>query len=114
MEVLTAFTAGLNQNPMPLEPGSSQAVISHNIEEMVAAGHPQKQAVAAALSNADRENDEPGGPLDGTNEQSQMPLDPMKGPMGSGGGPASAFVGHMHADNAARTTEHLNRLRSMP
>ena len=99
---------------MPLEPGSSREVIGHNIEEMVKAGHPQKVSVAAALSNADRKNDEPGGPLDGTNEQSQMPLDPMKGPMGSGGATRSAFAGHMHADNAARTTEHLNRLRSMP
>lgn len=39
---------------MPLKPGSSKAVVSENIREMVKAGHPQKQAVAAALSNADR------------------------------------------------------------
>lgn len=37
---------------MPLKSGSSKAVVSSNIREMVAAGHPQKQAVAAALSNA--------------------------------------------------------------
>jgi hypothetical protein len=37
---------------LPLKPGSSQAVISHNIREMVEHGHPQKQAVAAALSTA--------------------------------------------------------------
>lgn len=37
---------------MPLKPGKSQAVISNNIREMVRAGHPQKQAVAASLSNA--------------------------------------------------------------
>lgn len=92
-------------NPMPLEPGSSREVVSHNIEEMVRAGHTQKVAVAAALSNADRKNAEPGGPMDGTNEQSQMPLDPMQGSTGG------VFRGHMHADNAARTVEHLNALK---
>lgn len=37
---------------MPLEPGKSQAVISHNIAEMVHSGHPQNQAIAAAENNA--------------------------------------------------------------
>ena len=37
---------------MPLEPGSSQTTISHNIKEMVEAGHAQKQAVAAAMREA--------------------------------------------------------------
>jgi hypothetical protein len=37
---------------MPLRPGKSQAVISSNIREMVDAGHPQDQAVAAAMSKA--------------------------------------------------------------
>jgi hypothetical protein len=37
---------------MPLKKGISQAVVSSNIKEMVAAGHPQKQAVAAALNTA--------------------------------------------------------------
>lgn len=33
---------------MPLTKGSSHATIAHNIAEMVRAGHPQKQAIAAA------------------------------------------------------------------
>jgi hypothetical protein len=37
---------------MPLEKGKSQEVISSNISEMIHAGHPRKQAIAAALSTA--------------------------------------------------------------
>jgi hypothetical protein len=37
---------------MPLTPGKSRAVVSRNIREMISAGHPQKQAVAAALDKA--------------------------------------------------------------
>jgi hypothetical protein len=37
---------------MPLTKGKSRAVIKHNIDEMIASGHPVKQAVAAALSTA--------------------------------------------------------------
>lgn len=34
---------------MPLRRGTSEAVVSQNIKEMVDAGHPQDQAVAAAM-----------------------------------------------------------------
>lgn len=37
---------------MPLSKGKSRKVIGHNIEEMEASGHPRKQAIAAALSQA--------------------------------------------------------------
>jgi hypothetical protein len=37
---------------MPLLSGKSKKIISHNISEMVKAGHPQDQAVAAAYSKA--------------------------------------------------------------
>ena len=39
---------------MPLAKGTSRQVISSNIKEMMKAGHPQKQAVAAALDTARR------------------------------------------------------------
>jgi hypothetical protein len=37
---------------MPLHQGKSKKVIGENIKEMVQVGHPQKQAVAAALNQA--------------------------------------------------------------
>lgn len=46
---------------MPLSPGSSRAVVSSNIKEMMASGYPQKQAVAASLSNARRHPSHSGG-----------------------------------------------------
>jgi len=37
---------------MPLKEGSSKATISANIREMMHSGHPQSQAVAAAMRQA--------------------------------------------------------------
>jgi hypothetical protein len=37
---------------MPLEKGKSRATVGKNISEMVKAGHPQDQAVAASLREA--------------------------------------------------------------
>lgn len=37
---------------MPLSKGKSKETISKNIHEMESSGHPQKQAVAAALNEA--------------------------------------------------------------
>jgi len=48
---------------MPLAHGKSQKTISHNISEMVHAGHPQDQAIAAALNTA-RYTKAGGGPMD--------------------------------------------------
>lgn len=48
---------------MPLSKGSSKDTISRNIKEMMSSGHPQSQAVAAALSNARRTKRATGGPV---------------------------------------------------
>lgn len=37
---------------MPLKAGKSQKVVSENIAEMVRAGHPQDQSIAAAYRKA--------------------------------------------------------------
>jgi hypothetical protein len=47
---------------MPLKKGTSEKVKEYNIKEMIAAGHPQKQAVAAALETARRSARGRGGP----------------------------------------------------
>ena len=39
-------------NVSPLKHGKSKATVSKNISEMMHAGHPQKQAVAAAMRQA--------------------------------------------------------------
>jgi hypothetical protein len=58
---------------MPLKKGSSQKTVSSNISEMVHAGHPQKQAIAAALNVARQTKAIGGAPVmgnaDGTEEK---------------------------------------------
>jgi hypothetical protein len=45
---------------VPLKKGSNQQVISGNIREMVKAGHPQKQAIAASMRMAGKARNKSG------------------------------------------------------
>lgn len=62
---------------MPLKHGKSQATISHNIGEMINAGHPRDQAIAAALSTA-RKTKAVGGPFEAM--QPEQPSQVEKAP----------------------------------
>lgn len=42
----------MGKKDMPLEKGKSREVISENIKEMEASGHPKSQAIAASLNEA--------------------------------------------------------------
>jgi hypothetical protein len=46
---------------MPLKKGSSKATVSSNIKTEMAAGRPQKQAVAIAMSEAGKGRKKPKG-----------------------------------------------------
>ena len=79
---------------MPLKKGSSQKIVSSNVSELVHSGHPQKQAIAIALSES-RKRKAFGGPF-------KTPMAPpaprMKG--------IKPHVGPIHSAVAGRT-DHL-------
>ena len=82
---------------MPLNKGTSQKTISSNIREMVQSGHPQDQAIAAALQVAGKSNRASGGmatPLTNSDVPDAAATDPK------------AHVGPIHAPVAGRT-DHL-------
>lgn len=86
---------------MPLKSGSSQKTISSNISEMIHAGHPQKQAIAAALETA-RRTKAKGGPFDYRKPDMSIPEPDY--PMG--GERHMIHEGPIHSPVAGRT-DHL-------
>jgi len=88
---------------MPLKHGSSQQTISKNISEMVHSGHPQNQAVAAALNMA-RKHKAGGGPGVMGNPKPVYNNPPL--PSQYGGPVEKVHVGPIHSPVAGRT-DHL-------
>jgi hypothetical protein len=79
---------------MPLKKGSSNAVVSSNIQELMKSDHPQKQAIAIALSESRRKR-ATGGKLKA-----------MAPPIPSPGTVIQPHVGPIHSAVAGRT-DHL-------
>lgn len=86
---------------MPLSQGTSQKTISHNIGEMVNAGHPQSQAIAAALNTARQSR--AGGGQNITQTTGNMPY---MGNMGNTQPVHKIHEGPIHSPVAGRT-DHL-------
>ena len=80
---------------MPLNPKAS---VSHNISEMVHAGHPQDQAIAAALSVAKRSKHAVGGVIQPLRNNDVID---------SAAKDARSHIGPIHSAVAGRT-DHLN------
>lgn len=55
---------------MPLKEGSDKKVVSQNISELVHSGRPQKQAIAIALNNARKSNNQKGLVKNGSKKES--------------------------------------------
>jgi hypothetical protein len=88
---------------MPLKKGKSQETISSNIKEMIHAGHPKDQAVAAALSTARKTRAEGGG--FGVRQVPQVEYAKPAARFGMQG--VQTHVGPIHSPVAGRT-DHLN------
>ena len=107
---------------MPLQRGRSPKVISSNIREMIRAGHPQDQAIAAALNTARKIKADGGNllgypaPIKPLDTSPPAPGPDLKNPPGipgipppqryEGGTTTKVFVGPIRSPVAGRT-DHL-------
>ena len=68
---------------MPLKEGSSRETISGNISEMMHSGHPQKQAIAAAMRSAGKSNqpDDTKKDAEEPEEEKRQPPEPEDRPL---------------------------------
>ena len=89
---------------MPLSKGHSQKTIGHNISEMIAAGHPKDQAIAAALNTARKGRDFGGATSVQTVASAQKP-------QAVSSYPRPKLSPHLHVgpihSNVAGRTDHL-------
>lgn len=87
---------------MPLIKSASKAAISSNISEMIKAGHPRDQAIAAALNTARHAKRDIGGPLQPVRELQGL----QKVQQLPGVNAAKIHTGPIHSAVAGRT-DHL-------
>ena len=113
------MTVSVSWSLMPLANGSSQKTISRNISEMVGAGHPQDQAVAAAMRAARKgragggENaPDPAGPYEAPGPQAGELRDP--GGLRRGAGLLPAPGGQLDPANDPAPLQGLPRKVKVP
>lgn len=95
---------------MPLQNGSQPWVVSRNIREMIASGFPHRQAVAAALSNADRHPRADGGGILRRDDGGSVDSAPGVGGMEPSATTANPLVQGMVQRYSSLPTEKLQEL----